>query len=291
MSAQSLSFFKDPLNFDLEDPDLVEGLGPSGTIYHYTTPQGLVGIIDDKLSFYATHHRYLNDGGEISFGRKVALGIICDLHVELPEYVLERVYDRLNRPERSGTFVACFSESPRVLSQWRAYAANGRGYCLGLKMRQKHTYAEDPRGEDFWLDKLVSVIYGEGQLRKALQVRFKRQLEFYGAGKHNKTRQHRLAENLIHIAETLAARAKHRHFREEREWRIVVHAPTHNIKYRPGPNGLVPYLMTVPAELEQVWVGPNVGPDPKTSVQTTKAFLAKNSYKPEVKRWESTFRG
>jgi len=42
-----------------------ENAEPDGLLYHYTTPEGLLGILGDKdKKIWATHYRYLNDASE-----------------------------------------------------------------------------------------------------------------------------------------------------------------------------------------------------------------------------------
>jgi hypothetical protein len=44
---------------------------PTGTLYHYTTQAGLLGILSDK-DIWATHTQYLNDASEYRY----AIGVV-----------------------------------------------------------------------------------------------------------------------------------------------------------------------------------------------------------------------
>lgn len=43
-------------------------------------------------------------------------------------------------------FVTCFSEAPDILSQWRGYAEDGKGCCLGFSMSALQKYCERSNG-------------------------------------------------------------------------------------------------------------------------------------------------
>jgi len=47
---------------------------------------------------------------------------------------------------RFSNFVTCFSEAPDILSQWRGYADNGKGCCLGFSMSALQRYCERSNG-------------------------------------------------------------------------------------------------------------------------------------------------
>ena len=102
------------------------------TYYHYTTADGLVGIVGTQ-SIRATNFSFLNDSTEISYG----LGVINRVLTEVPSgmrLLLDSVSEALRGyADLADTYVACFSARPDDLSQWRGYGATEVDrYCIGF---------------------------------------------------------------------------------------------------------------------------------------------------------------
>jgi hypothetical protein len=107
------------------------------TLYHYTTAEGLIGILT-SASFWMTNLRYMNDLSELQYARDL-IGEVLDS--KSPEYasndVLSEFFRRVKNtfsPFEGGTeaFATCFCENGNLLSQWRAYGGKGGGYAVGL---------------------------------------------------------------------------------------------------------------------------------------------------------------
>ena len=110
----------------------------SRLLYHYTTADGLIGIVSTQ-QLWATRAFYFNDAGEILGGIRTA------------QEQLRRLQEASRDPEdgarwewlskqlaRVGTeltsmpvFVCSLSAAPDLLSQWRAYCRGG-GFAIGL---------------------------------------------------------------------------------------------------------------------------------------------------------------
>jgi hypothetical protein len=116
-----------------------------GTLYHYCSAQTLLSILKNRTIRFSDV-TLLNDGQEGAWGY----------------HVLQQASERLSRPENipegmpnippeffaairewwlslsMGTrhFVACFSADGDSLSQWRAYADDGRGFSVGFKAKE-----------------------------------------------------------------------------------------------------------------------------------------------------------
>ena len=115
-----------------------------GVLYHYTTAEGLKGIVEQN-EIWATSAYYLNDSAEILYGYRV-------LHRALEAWLRERNlpghssarglaesflhhlgHDALERNIITPIYLTCFCEDPNLLSQWRAYGSSG-GYNIGFKV-------------------------------------------------------------------------------------------------------------------------------------------------------------
>lgn len=106
-------------------------------LYHYTTLDGLKGIINNR-SLWCSHIRTLNDPSEIQYGKNLVISQI-DEHIKSNEdKVIIELFEQLKMLINGfeilfHIFVGCFCQEDNLLSQWRNYSAQGGGYSLGLK--------------------------------------------------------------------------------------------------------------------------------------------------------------
>src|SRR5579885_2670951 len=110
---------------------------PPDVLYHYTTQQGLLGIINAK-EIWATHTQYLNDVREFLHAADI-------MREELSAMKEDRMLDEPSRDRLSemanivsvglesiNVCVCSFSESGDSLSQWRAYGGKASGFSIGF---------------------------------------------------------------------------------------------------------------------------------------------------------------
>jgi hypothetical protein len=142
--------------------------GPPNELFHYTDTNGLIGVLREKGELWATDLRCMNDTDELTLGKKLledaieartdhpARSLLTELLVH-PAYVSPLI------------FVVSFSTQRDLLSQWRAYAADGSGFVLGfLSEKLKRNLRFD--GKDPLMH-LVRVEYDRGaQERRARQI-------------------------------------------------------------------------------------------------------------------------
>lgn len=97
---------------------------PPGILYHYTTPAGLLGIID-KGRIWATHARFLNDASEINYGNEIIRAVVDEyLKSGVNRYekaLLTEVVDPLSVYEGLNIYVFCFCTN------------DDDGYALGFR--------------------------------------------------------------------------------------------------------------------------------------------------------------
>ncbi len=119
-----------------------DDLVAAAPLYHYTDAAGLTAMVQNEAIWF-TDYRHLNDPQEMHYGLWHAHEVILELMkgaTPLGEYFLELLNHQLslsiensfNDPDKLEFFVACFSRNSDDLGQWRAYAANGRGFALGM---------------------------------------------------------------------------------------------------------------------------------------------------------------
>jgi hypothetical protein len=274
---------------DYGSPDVSEDVRPPPLLYHYTDATGFLGIVKSGVILRATHHRYLNDGGEVSFGLDVARTVLDELASDIDADVRKLLDEKLTDILKDDAFVACLSEDYSVLSQWRAYASSGAGYCLGLRSRDRVvSYGDDTHQ---WANHLIKCRYGVDETQEYFRARFARKIRRGEDARDVEGYVAWLATELAQVAWRGARQAKHQHFSEEREWRFIVDAPPYETKFRVSSRGLTPFLETEQLELEEVWIGPGVGPSAEVAQQTVRRLLRQEGLDAKVECWTSPYRG
>lgn len=107
-----------------------------GTIYHYTSSQGLQGIIGSH-ELWLTNTEFVNDITECrALYEEAKRGLLSDEDLSNNPYVKKSwEYFQNTRSKDSNYYVASFSKNKNSLEQWRAY---GR-FCIGLDAQKLKT--------------------------------------------------------------------------------------------------------------------------------------------------------
>lgn len=116
-----------------------------GIVYHYCSAQTFLSILQYRTIRFSYVH-LLNDAEEATWGFKVFREAIDRLvkregrlknAPEIPKEFFEAVHRGWASSEYAlASFVACFSTEGDSLSQWRAYADDGRGFSIGFKTKE-----------------------------------------------------------------------------------------------------------------------------------------------------------
>ena len=121
------------------------GGGPPATLFHYTTPAGLVGILrSGKL--WASHYTSLSgDTNEGEYARQLlAQSVARRIAGDFPEPPrstsdwVERIRWQVLGTDDGGlpdAHVLCLTEHEDYPNQWRLYGASGGGFAIGLDTR------------------------------------------------------------------------------------------------------------------------------------------------------------
>ena len=135
-------------------------------LYHYTTPDGLIGIVE-KRTLWATDVFYLNDSEEFALGIQIARDYMKDLKEKAKsEPTVGRLEWLLNEfkgigPLRKKTvYVSSLSVEDDQLSQWRAYCRGG-GFAIGFKVGRLKKLATD---QSFVLEQCIYEPQEQSQL-------------------------------------------------------------------------------------------------------------------------------
>lgn len=123
-------------------------LDDTGFLYHYTTPDGLIGIVGNR-TLWATDVFYLNDSEEFALGIQIARDYMRDLiergnsesTVGRLKWLLSQ-FKNIGALRKKTVYVSSLSVEDDQLSQWRAYCGGG-GFAIGFKVGRLKELAAD----------------------------------------------------------------------------------------------------------------------------------------------------
>jgi len=225
--------------------DLIFGLKPNQSVYHYTNLGGLYGILS-KNDLWLTHARYSNDEEEMTHGYRTAQDVLTELRPiaqQDPDRTayLTLLVDLLKKPTKEGVYICCFCLKDNLLSQWRGYGANGTGVSIQLNSRDFANVAgpDSPFQSQGGLMRLWKVNYDPIRqrdiVRKAIDFAFEN-LKYLSV----QERAQRAADAIEFFVPTF----KNGDFAEEEECRLIF-SPPHPcplpLSFRVARGMLVPY--------------------------------------------------
>ncbi len=210
----------------------------SPVLFHYTTEAGLRGILKDRY-VRATSHRSTEDEREIVAADGLIRDVVRDLQAcrsglqaRTCSSLLRRGYDGddLKFSKAITVYIACFSPSGHMASQWRKFAGKGTGFCLGFR---DSNLVEPPADADVLVASFPVVYDRRVQVRQVART-FEKVLDAQAqfVAKHSCLGLHAQRE-LADDAERIAVRAMFRmaamfamqtkteDFASEKEWRLL----------------------------------------------------------------------
>lgn len=212
---------------------------PPESIYHYTTQQGILGIVSLQ-ELWATQVHFLNDKNEVFLTFKL-------LERELKKQIgqaqsnpvksmLKNIRRHLTCIDQGHICIASFCEEKDLLSQWRGYGNQGKGYAIGFDLQELQQIA---RRQHFVIWPCV--------YNPTLQVELVDYLIDIWCRKFGSDRavDHEKMFNIINTSVCqLAPIIKDESFSEEKEWRLVssvVSSKSPQFAFREGEYSLIPY--------------------------------------------------
>ena len=184
-------------------------------VYHYCSGAVLEKIIMGQR-IRASNIRYLNDPQEFLHGTKY-LGDALEAS-GLPEKVCKQVIDTfpVKICGRSQVYISCFSSATDKLSQWRAYADDGRGYAVGFSVADM--------GYSAW-DVFCSthrVVYDETEKQNLAAAIVTAIKEYFDTIPKDADFDAKLVTALYFVLVAYSAIFKHTSFSEEAEYRLLI---------------------------------------------------------------------
>jgi hypothetical protein len=229
-------------------------------LYHYTSLAAAEQIIRSQ-QLWLTSHDCTNDPHEIKSVEEVIAevarawkghyGVVGDVALDscAEAWTLHHVTTGFNLA------LGCFSQARDKSSQWKSYADNGRGVCLGFSTAQLTGQVE---GVAFHLSQ---VLYGEDPCIDRLARGFRDVLQAGARVTPSKNVATLVGLALIRLAAFLSTSAKHAEWREEEEWRLLGVWPKGD-----APNWLergtgvryiaIPYSDQTLRPLDEIIIGP-----------------------------------
>ncbi|MEM5425095.1 DUF2971 domain-containing protein [Paraburkholderia ferrariae] len=277
-----------------------KALADVGTLYHYTTADGLKSILASR-DFWATSITHLNDSSELEYGLNLFLHRVAKLKDERKNEAVSQFAAAIDERFKFPTgllfpaYVVCFCENGNLLSQWRGYGSGGGGYSIGLSPAVGATLEGKSMTLDQGILHLRQVIYDTSEqaaLLDELLHGLVPVLEQCGASMHPEQFRVEVMEAVIidlqmHLADLLPCFKSHT-FSEEQEWRYIYFAsrePMRNRQFRVRDGNFVPYVSLRlldadqgPLEVSEVVCGPTLNSELSTRTvwQLTNAYGHEN---------------
>ncbi|RKN83484.1 DUF2971 domain-containing protein [Ulvibacterium marinum] len=238
------------LKASLTNDKVKKAVEPYETIYHYTSFEGLIGILESQ-NLYATNINFLNDRKELKHGIGLIQGVLNSFETKKEsEKIIEFLRSNLSKISETDRYVTCFSRNGDLLSQWRSYGNNGKGVAIGFCPFHIEESIYD------WVD-CMNIMYNELEQIEVLEEYIKISLDYFNGYKElldweGFDYDYLVADTLIYFLEAIIANFKHPSFREEEEFRIEyrfdgnINKQKKKILYfRNSNNLIVPYIKLI----------------------------------------------
>lgn len=188
-----------------------------GTIYHYTSADGISGIIDNH-EIWMSNTAFMNDTTELKMLQNAKAvfkdrDFVNDAVRHEWREILER--QRFNENRQTDYYMASFSRKKDLLEQWRAYG----NFCIGFDARRLAV-----KRRVF----LYSCLYTENDIRRWVLKKEKID-EWEGLADDEEKRNG--AYNLFYVA---SMKYKNKNFKSEKEVRLIA-TSHHNWFYENSP--------------------------------------------------------
>lgn len=188
-----------------------------GTVYHYTSADGITGIID-KHEIWMSNTAFMNDTTELNMLQNAkSLFKDSDFVNDAVKHEWQEMLERqwLREKRQTDYYMASFSKQKDSLEQWRAYG----NFCIGFDARKLAV-----RKRVF----LYSCLYTENDIRR--WVLKKERIDEWKILRDDEERRNG-AYNLFYVA---SMKYKNKHFKNEREVRLLA-SSHHNWLYNNSP--------------------------------------------------------
>jgi len=216
-------------------------------IYHYTTPEKFLSIVNNQ-SFYFTNLNYLNDRKEFHHGVDLILQVIDGWSSDdVTKIIFEKIKKNIQYIHKSSKYVSCFSCNGDLLSQWRAYANQGKGISIGFDVTSINQFEVGDIESKY-------ILYNKKYQTEIIEEIIKIQIdffthiwEFYDWEGHGF--ESLVATSILDFLEGVITVFKHPSFSEEREFRLewkidgqIIKLEESDVIFRSSETLIIPYI-------------------------------------------------
>jgi hypothetical protein len=264
---------------------------PNECIYHYTSQQGFLGIVEDG-EIWATHIDYLNDRSEFTYTMEKTKAALQRRRehiaskqgsIEGDLSLIDKLEEKLAGTQFLKIYVCSFSSNGNLLSMWRGYCPGGKGYSIGF---DSTSLVDRAKKQGFYFGKCR---YLEKEQEDIIETLIDEALKDLKENSGDSTRRETLITEPDPLRDfrmnvlTIAPLLKDLAFQEENEWRLISRPKliTQRQKqedFRDGYSVIVPYfkIKLVDNEndhlpIKKVFVGP--GCDKSLGKKSVEAIL------------------
>jgi Protein of unknown function (DUF2971) len=144
-------------------------------IYHYCRPEAFLEIVNSR-SIWLSASYTLNDVTERSWGYSTFAKAAKTLEREVGSEFINKIAEPVIAGDsHSILMIACFSLDVDVLSQWRAYADDGRGFAIGFSPKLMQIPAKPLRvlyDEDAQMHELIGSLKHTYEVEKSTGFKY-----------------------------------------------------------------------------------------------------------------------
>jgi len=260
---------------------------PQEILYHYTTQNGLLGILKNR-KIWATNILFLNDSKEFNHTLELAMDFLKDGN-SLAQQDLHSTASNLFSHGPS-VYVTSLTAKNDQLSQWRGYCPNMGGFNIGFETKKLINLAKtqdfillpcnyDIEQQKEIIKKSAKITCDSLDQKLSLEHRSEGSFDIDSfLGEVGKTRLNYGLQLLL-----IAHYFKHPKFFEEEEWRLIYglrNPKKKEIFFREGTSMVIPYVefelslaADEPLPIKEIVIGPT--PNQELSKKSVEKLVMK----------------
>lgn len=259
---------------------------PPEIAYHYTTKEGLLGILKSR-SVWATFYQDLEDAHELQHVDeqvpKLARDLVAEYRNSPAEIVLEEFIAnysntwRVSVIEDFNMHIACFCRASERPYLWEKFGRQGHGYCLGIK-----TVSDEKNEAPAVAAFSLQVVYSREKQVYRMRQGFTRMLNRFRTARGQVLEAMRKTTliGMARVATFSNISSKAPEYEDEHEWRLVVWPqPGHQLQTLDSPRRVVWPLRPAgrPLLISEIFVGSANPPEAEREIREAVSALGYGS--------------
>lgn len=213
---------------------------------HYTSLQGLIGIIESN-ELWLSDHRFVNDKLEYEYGKQLALATISKMaesegDTEFSAF-LKKLWVAIQEPVGQGTYIASMSLSPDKLDQWKGYGNSSESVCIIFSGSFERWNAENSHPTHIRQQRVIYEEVEQTRLVRTIVQIFKDHFDEFRAFDGP------FLNHLLWLIQSQFILFKHPEYASENELRLMIANLDHILKVRMPKHRIargmvIPYIST-----------------------------------------------